>query len=191
MKKAIVAITSFALILGLSSFVSFNTNKDVVNYNVSTEKSRIDWIASKKGDFHTGLFPIKSGSVSVDAGKLTGGKFVIDLAGVKVTDAGGGDRLTGHLKSPDFFDVAKFAEATFEITSVKYTGAQTADVAGTLNIKGASVPVKFVVNIRSADEKGFFGQAFLSIDRTLLGLNYGQGMVSNDVQLAIHIFGTK
>ena len=80
---------------------------------------------------------------------------------------------------------------SFEITSVKYTNDQTADVAGNLNIKGISVPVKFVANIRSADDKGFFAQAFLSIDRTLLGLNYGAGMVSNDVQLAIHIFGTK
>ncbi len=190
MKKAIVAITSFALILGLSSFVTINSKKNVVNYSVNAEKSKVDWIASKKGDFHTGLFPIKSGSVSVEAGKLSGGKFTIDLAGVKV-DASGGDRLAGHLKSPDFFDVAKFAEATFEITSVKYTNDQTADVAGNLNIKGISVPVKFVANIRSADDKGFFAQAFLSIDKTLLGLNYGAGMVSNDVQLAIHIFGTK
>lgn len=95
------------------------------------------------------------------------------------------------MKSPDFFDVAKFAEASFEITSVNYTSAQSADVAGTLTIKGATVPVKFVANIRSADDKGFFAQAFLSIDRTLLGVNYGAGMVSNDVQLAIHIFGTK
>lgn len=191
MKKTIVAITSFALILGLSSFVTMNAKNDVVNYAVNAEKSKIDWIGSKKGDFHTGIFPIKSGSVSVEAGKLTGGKFVIDLAGVKVTDAAGGDRLTGHLKSPDFFDVAKFAEATFEINTVNYTSAQTADVSGTLNIKGAVVPVKFVANVRSADEKGFFAQAFLSIDRTLLGVNYGPGMVSNDVQLAIHIFGTK
>jgi polyisoprenoid-binding protein YceI len=191
MKKTIVAITGFALILGLSSFVPKNTKNDVVNYAVNAEKSKIDWIGSKKGDFHTGLIPIKSGSVSVEAGKLTGGKFVIDLAAIKVTDAGGGDRLTGHLKSPDFFDVAKFAEATFEIKTVNYTSAQTADVTGTLNIKGLVVPVKFVTNIRSADEKGFFAQAFLSIDRTLLGLNYGPGMVSNDVQLAIHIFGTK
>ncbi len=191
MKRAFLAIASFAMVLGLSSFVPGDTKKDVVNYNVSAEKSRIDWIGSKKGDFHTGFFPIKSGSVAVDGGKLKGGKFVIDLANVKVTDAGGGDRLNGHLKSADFFDVAKFAEATFEITSVNYTGAQTADVSGSLSIKGAVVPVKFVANVRSADDKGFFAQAFLSIDRTLLGVNYGAGMVSNDVQLAIHIFGAK
>jgi len=40
--------------------------------------------------------------VSVDGGKLTGGKFVIDLAGIKVTDAGGGDALAGHLKNQTF-----------------------------------------------------------------------------------------
>jgi polyisoprenoid-binding protein YceI len=112
------------------------------------------------------------------------------LAGVKVTDASA-ERLTGHLKSADFFDVAKNGEATFEIATVNYTSDASADVTGTLSIKGATVPVKFVVNVRSADDKGFFGQAFLNIDRTLLGVNYGPGQVSKDVQLAVHIFGTK
>jgi polyisoprenoid-binding protein YceI len=190
MKKSIFAVAALAMTLGLSSFVGADTKKDVVNYTVSAEKSRIDWIGSKKGDFHTGFFPIKSGSVAVDGGKLKGGKFVIDLAGVKVTDASA-ERLTGHLKSADFFDVAKNGEATFEITTVNYTSDASADVTGTLSIKGATVPVKFVVNVRSADDKGFFGQAFLNIDRTLLGVNYGPGQVSKDVQLAVHIFGTK
>ncbi|MBY0480399.1 MAG: YceI family protein [Chitinophagaceae bacterium] len=191
MKKTLLAITGFAMILGLSSFIGTGGKKETVNYNVNAEKSRIDWIGSKKGDFHTGFIPLKSGSIAVEAGKITGGKFVIDLANIKVTDAGGGDRLNGHLKSPDFFDVVKFAEASFEIATVNYTSTNTADITGNLSIKGISVPIKFTANIRSADDKGFFAQAFLSIDRTLLGLKYGVGMVSNDVQLAIHIFGTK
>lgn len=191
MKKTLLAITGFAMILGLSSFIGTGGKKETVNYNVNAEKSRIDWIGSKKGDFHTGFIPLKSGSIAVEAGKITGGKFVIDLANIKVTDAGGGDRLNGHLKSPDFFDVVKFAEASFEIATVNYTSTNTADITGNLSIKGISVPIKFTANIRSTDDKGFFAQAFLSIDRTLLGLKYGVGMVSNDVQLAIHIFGTK
>ena len=111
------------------------------------------------------------------------------MANLKVTDAGGGDRLTGHLKSPEFFDVAKSPEATFEIATVNYTSANTADVTGNLNIKGTNVPVKFTVNVRGVDEKGFFAQAFLSVDRNLLGIKFNGP--SNDVQLAIHIFGTK
>ncbi len=185
MKKAIVALTGFALVLGFSSFTAGKMKKAPNTLAVVTEKSRIDWIGSKAGDFHTGYFSLKSGSVELDGGKLKGGSFVIDLANLKVTDPAG-DRLAGHLKTADFFDVAKFGEATYTISSVNYTSDAVAEINGNLSIKGASVPVKFTANIRSASEKGFFGQAFFSLDRTLLGINYNGP--SKDVQLAIHLF---
>ncbi len=188
MKKVLFALTGIAFLAGTYAFKPATEKKAATSLAVNTEKSRVDWVGSKKADFHTGYFPIKSGSVTVDGGKLTGGKFVIDLANLKVTDAGGGDRLTGHLKTPDFFDVAKFGEATYEITSVTYTSENTADINGTLNLKGTSLPVKFTTMIRGIDDKGFFAQAFFSLDRTLFGVNYGIGAVSKDVELAVHIF---
>lgn len=183
MKKLVLTLVSAAMIIGISSFTLLK-KKAPITLNV-TEKSRIDWIGSKAGDFHTGSFSLKSGQVQVDNGKLTGGSFVIDLANLKVTDASG-DRLAGHLKSADFFDVAKFAEATYTISSVNYTNDTNCEINGTLSLKGASIPVKFNANIRSASEKGFFGQAYFSIDRTTFGVLY-KGP-SNDVQLAIHLF---
>lgn len=188
MKKTLIAMAGIAFLAGTFSFTPVTVKKEPTSLTVNTEKSRIDWVASKKADFHTGFFPIKSGSVQVDAGKLTGGKFVLDMTNLKVTDAVGGDRLNGHLKSPDFFDVAKFAEATYEITGVNYTSANTADLSGTLTLKGASFPVKLTAQIRNNDEKGFFAQAFLALDRNLVGITWGAGNVSNDVELAIHIF---
>ncbi|MFW1123177.1 YceI family protein, partial [Vibrio parahaemolyticus] len=98
---------------------------------------------------------------------------------------GGGDRLTGHLKAADFFDVAKFGEATYKITNVNYTGEGTATISGVLNLKGASVPVSFNASVRGTDDKGFFGEAFFSLDRTLFGINYGVGNVAKDVQIAV------
>lgn len=188
MKKMIFSALTLASLVGLVSFKAITDKKDVVTYAVQTDKSRIDWVGSKKNDFHTGYFNLKSGSVQVEGGKLKGGEFVIDLANVKVTD-GAGDRLAGHLKSADFFDVAKFGEtATYKITSVSYTAEGNATINGTLNIRGAAVPVSFNAAVRMADEKGFFGEAFLSLDRTLLGVNYGIGNVAKDVQLAIHLF---
>jgi polyisoprenoid-binding protein YceI len=190
MKKLLFALAGTALVAGLYSFTSVNSTKDVVSYTVNAEKSRVDWVGSKKNDYHTGYFVVKSGSLQVDGGKLKGGEFVIDLANLKVTDAAG-DRLNGHLKSADFFDVAKFGEATYKITNVNYTSESNATISGVLNLKGASVPVSFNASVRGADDKGFFGEAFFSLDRTLFGINYGIGNVAKEVQVAVHLFATK
>ena len=187
MKKISFLLFGTALIVGLYSFSPKKSAKDVVTLNVLADKSRIDWVGSKKNDFHTGYFTVKGGTVQVEAGKLKGGEFVIDLANVKVTDAAGA-KLEGHLKTADFFDVAKFSEATYKISSVTYTNDNNATIVGNLNLKGASLPVSFQVVIRNSDEKGFFGEAFFSLDRTAFGVNYGIGNVAKDVQLAVHLF---
>ena len=97
MKKTLLSFASILLVAALVSFVPASSHS-FADLTVNLEKSRIDWVGSKKSDFHTGIVPLKSGSLSVDGGKLTGGKFVIDMANLKVTD-GAGDRLAGHLKS--------------------------------------------------------------------------------------------
>ena len=187
------SIAVIAASISLFSFAPKAKNMDVVTFNVTAQKSKVDFTGSKKSDYHTGYFPIKSGAVQVNGGKLVGGSFVIDIAGLKVTDAGGGEKLQGHLSSADFFDIAKvgFGEASFTITSIEYTKADRATIKGDLNLKGIKAPVTFTAVIRNADDKGFFAEAFMPFDRTLFGINYGIGMVDSEVQLAIHIYGTK
>jgi len=191
MKKIIFSLTLIVASIGLFSFTAKTTKADVTTFTVNTKGSKVDFTGSKKSDYHTGYFPIKSGSVQVDAGKLVGGSFVIDVAGLKVTDDRGGEKLQGHLSSADFFDITKFGEATFKITSVKYTTGDKATITGDLSLKGATAPVSFTASIRNADDKGFFAEAFLPFDRTVFGIKYGVGFVDSEVQLAIHIYGTK
>lgn len=184
-------LTSLAMLTGIYSFAPKNEKQaSADSYKVSTE-SKVEWIGSKKGGYHPGYFPVKSGEVTVDGGKITGGKFVIDLAGVKVTDAAG-EKLEGHLKAPDFFDAAKFPEATFTITNVKYTSETAVEISGDLNIKGTNVPLKFPGYVRSVDAaKGLFAQAFFSLDKNTIGIAYGKGMVADDVQIAVQLFAKK
>jgi len=191
MKKIMFSFAVIAASISLYSFVPKAKNADVVTFNVTAQKSKVDFTGSKKSDYHTGYFPIKSGAVQVNGGKLVGGSFVIDIAGLKVTDAGGGEKLQGHLSSADFFDIKIFGEASFTISSVEYTKADRATIKGDLNLKGIKAPVTFTAIIRNADDKGFFAEAFMPFDRTLFGINYGIGMVDSEVQLAIHIYGTK
>ncbi|HEX3024434.1 MAG TPA: YceI family protein [Chitinophagaceae bacterium] len=188
MKKILFSIAFTTVLASVYSFAPTTKTTTVATYTVATDASKVEFTGSKKAGYHHGSFTLKSGSIDVENGKLANGKFVIDLSTVK---ADAGEKLEGHLKSPDFFDVAKFAEATYEITNVNYTSASTAEINGTLSLKGISLPVKFIANIRNIDDKKFFAQANFSIDRTLWGINYGVGMVSNDVQVAVFLFANK
>jgi polyisoprenoid-binding protein YceI len=191
MKKIMFSLTAIAASISLLSFAPKAKNADAVTFTVTAQKSKVDFTGSKKSDYHTGYFPIKSGAVQVNGGKLVGGSFVIDIAGLKVTDERGGEKLQGHLSSADFFDITKFGEASFTISSVEYTKADRATIKGDLNLKGIKAPITFSAVIRNADDKGFFAEAFMPFDRTLFGINYGVGMIDSEVQLAIHIYGTK
>ena len=190
MKKIIFAVVILATSLSLVAFTKKDKSNAAVTFTVNAQKSKVDWVGSKKSDFHTGSIPVKSGSVQVNGGTLVGGSFVVDVAGMKVTDAAG-DKLAGHLSTADFFDVAKFGEATFNISGVKYTTAEKATLTGSVTIKGITKNISFEAIIRSADEKGFFAEAFFPIDRTLFGINYGVGAIDTQVQLAVHIYASK
>ena len=185
MKKAIFSLASIVAVISFFSF-TLPIKHAPVTYAVASDASKVDWIGSKKAGYHNGSFALKSGSVTVDNGKLTGGQFVIDLTTVK---ADGGEKLENHLKSPEFFDVAKFAEATFQITGVNYTSETNVDISGNLIIKGISVALKFPAVIRNVDDKKFFGEAFFSLNSRLLPITDKYSMP--DVQIAIHLFGTK
>ena len=54
-----------------------------------------------------------------------------------------------HLRSADFFDVAKFPEITFQSRSVKRTGEQSADVAGDFTMHGRTRPIVLHVQLLS------------------------------------------
>src|SRR3546814_12198479 len=69
---------------------------------------------------YTTLFR-SSGSLTLDPAKLANSKveITIPLANLRTNV----DKFTDHLKSPDFFDAAKYPEIKFVSTSVKPTSA--------------------------------------------------------------------
>jgi len=190
MKKLFLALTAIVVAAGIYSFTPATTVKPADAYTVDVKNSKVEFVGSKADGYHPGYFSLKSGEISVAAGKLVGGQFVIDLANLKVTD-GAGERLEGHLKAKDFFDVINFGTATYQITSVKYTGEKTADIEGKLTLRGVTAPVKFAAVIRGADDKKFFATASFNLDRTVFGMTYGVGKVSSDVQINVYLFAAK
>ena len=102
MKKVFIAMAGIVALASTVAFTTINKGGEPTNLSVDAKSSKVDFSGSKKGGYHPGYFPVKDGNVMVAGGKITGGKFTIDVAGVKVTDFAG-EKLEGHLKAPRFF----------------------------------------------------------------------------------------
>ncbi len=192
MKKVLLGMAVvIAASIAFTAFKPKEERKDLTSYAVLTDYSKVEWVGTKKSGFHTGAFKLKSGEVKLDASqKLAGGSFTIDMSSLSLVNEDA-PKFVDHLKTDDFFSVAKFGTATFDISNVEYTSESEAKINGSLNLKGISVPVTFNALIRNADDKRFFAQAFFSLDRTLWGINYGVPNVAKDVQVSVYLFANK
>lgn len=61
----------------------------------------------------------------------------INMNGLDTTNP----KLDAHLKSADFFDVAKFPQAGFKATKIEVTGPTTGKITGDLTLHGVTKPV--------------------------------------------------
>lgn len=168
--------------------------------------STLTWTGSKRfvGGKHTGTLPMKSGRLEVADGQIVGGSFLLNMAGIANTDLEGEGKgqLEGHLKSADFFDVAKHPNAKFEITGTEpITGVADAThkVKGNLTLKGVSKNIEFNAKVVIDGDGVSATTPQFVIDRTQWGIAYGSTdkdsvaddlkdkVISNDIgiQLAI------
>ena len=130
---------------------------------------------------------------TVDDGKLTGGRFTIDLTTIHNKDLEGEykQKLEGHLKSADFFDVENHPEATFEITSVTAGASEGAlTISGNLTIRGVSKNITFDATTSQVSEVSVVADADFNIAREDWGVSYkGQAddLISKEINLKIHL----
>jgi len=92
-----------------------------------------------------GSFAKFEGVITVDRDNLANSAVTatIDVASVDTRV----EKRNGHLRSPDFFDVAKFPVMTFKSTSWKKTGDDTFDVTGNLTIRDVTKEVVLAVKL--------------------------------------------
>ena len=162
-------------------------------FEIVTTQSNIDWVGKKVTGAHNGTIAIKQGELTLNDGKLTGGKFIIDTTSIKildVTDPTLNAQFFGHLASDDFFSTEKYPEATLEITSV--SGSR---VEGNLTIKGITHPVAFDAVITVTGDK-LTATGKIVIDRTKYDMkfrsgnfftNLGDTLIYNDFELDVNI----
>ncbi len=163
---------SLALAVVFGTAVSASTPVEVETKPVKTTESTVTWKGYKVTGSHYGTINLKSGSLSFDGEKLVGGEFVVDMSSLISTDLQGEykGKLEGHLKSDDFFGVAKHPTSTLVFTDVKANGKNSYEVTGDLTIKGITKAVTFDVSVY-----GSKATATMKVDRSEYDVPYGSG----------------
>lgn len=160
---------------------------------IDTTQSRIDWEAAKVTRTHDGGFEDFTGTVYLDGETLTGVDLTIDAASIW-SDA---EKLTGHLKNEDFFEVETYPEATFEADTFEpIAEADSTDwadathrVTGTLTMHGQANRVTFPAQIQIADGTVTADANFI-IDRQQWGLSYPgapDDLIDDEVRIKLHV----
>jgi polyisoprenoid-binding protein YceI len=160
---------------------------------IDATASKVGFVGSKVTGSHEGSFKKIDGTIELVDGKpeASSVKVVIDLDSVETDDA----KLTGHLKSPDFFDVAKHPKATFTSTKIVPGGDKGAShtITGNLDLHGVTKSITFPATITVAPES-VTANAEFSIDRNDFGIVY-KGMPDNlirpDVLMKLSIKGAR
>jgi polyisoprenoid-binding protein YceI len=194
-------------------------NKTGETWKLNVSESKIQWVGTKVSGYHTGNVPLKSGEINVNNGGVTGGKFVMDVANMQVlgpkgSDSASNNKLLGHLKSNDFFDVATHPEGTFELTGVQpYKGGAIKDstdsrqeeiskykvlnpthfVSGNLTLKGVTKNVEFPASITVTGNSAEATAKF-NINRKDWGIVYPgkpDDLIRDEIHLGIYIKAAK
>ena len=162
---------------------------------ITPDTTTIGFVGSKVTGSHTGGFKSFKGTFDVIPSKLESSKITAEIDTNSIFADNGG--LTNHLKSPDFFDVAKFPTATFVSTGIE-SGSHDAKakdathtVTGNLTLHGVTKSISFPSKIALAGDKFNLDSEFF-INRKDFGINYpgkANDLIRDEVviKLAVHV----
>jgi polyisoprenoid-binding protein YceI len=119
----------------------------------------------------TGQFRDFDGSISIDRANpaKSSVEFTIQAASIDT----GSENRDNHLRSPDFFDAAKFPAITFKSTSVQPKSATAFDVTGDLTMHGVTKRVTLPVSFLGFGKTARGEKAGFEIETTVNRKDYG------------------
>jgi polyisoprenoid-binding protein YceI len=168
---------TLALCTAVILFMAFTSPVKTETFKVDTELSSIDWIGRKVTGQHTGKIKINAGEVLMSGNALKGGSFVMDMTSI-TSDS---ERLTGHLKTDDFFSVEKNPTSSFVITKVTSAGTDRINVTGNLTIKGITEAITFPASVKKEGKALVAVAKSVMINRAKFDIRYGSKSFFNDI----------
>jgi polyisoprenoid-binding protein YceI len=160
-------------------------------YIIDTAQSKVSWKAAKVSLAHDGGFREFSGTVTADGNEVTGVNITIATPSIWSDN----EKLTGHLKKTDFFNVETYPTATFQAASFeKFDSAGfTHRVTGNLTMLGTTKSVVFPATINVNGEE-IAAKADFIINRKEWNIVYAgkpDDLIDDDVRIIFDIAAKK
>ena len=156
---------------------------------INAENSKVLFTGSKVTGKHDGGFKLFGGTINLvnDKADESSVSVEIDTVSIFADDP----KLTEHLKSADFFDVAKFPRATFKSTRITADAkdGNTHSVTGDLELHGQKKSITFPATITVADDSVTV-KADFRINRKDFGIVYtgpSDNLIRDDVALMLNV----
>lgn len=141
---------------------------------VISEASKIEFVGSKVTGRHDGGFRGFEGEITLVGNDPTKSTVRVDID--TTTLWADNDRLAGHLKSADFFDVENYPTATFESTEIRPED-DGFRITGNLDLHGVTKGISFPAQI-AVEPGSVRAEAEFSIKRFDFGIAY-KGMADD------------
>ena len=161
-----------------------------VQYDMDPNHTRIDFSWTHFGFSHPmGRFDEFDGDFRFDPADPTKSSVTVTIP-IDSIDTGVA-KLDTHLKTADFFDVARYPTATFKSTHVEANGAHGLKVAGDLTLHGVTKPVVLDVVINKIGPHPMGGIAAAGFDATTtikrsdFGISHFVPNVSDEIAISI------
>lgn len=141
------------------------------DWRMDPAASRLTFEASYQGEAVPGTFKQFDTRLRFDPARPAGGRLEVT---VKLPSADfGSAEINEAVREPEWFDLARFMEASFVSTDIQRTSDSRYVARGTLRLKGASqavaVPFTWQASGKSAEMKGE-----LMLKRTAFGIGTGE-----------------
>jgi len=154
---------------------------------VDKTRSKIGALGAKITGSHDLSFSDFEGKLGVSGDTVSAVSFTVQVGSLVAEP----EKLAGHLKSPDFFDVAAFPTASFASTEVKAAtgGEATHEITGDLTLRGVTKRVTFPAKLTVTPGE-VTGRAEFSINRKDFGIVYPgkpDDLIQDNVVLTIDL----
>jgi polyisoprenoid-binding protein YceI len=156
---------------------------------INPASSTVGFTGAKVTGSHNGSFPTFTGSVDLDPARVENSRVSVDIDTTSITTDT--PRLTEHLKSADFFDVARHPRATFTSTAITAGGANgaTHTITGNLALHGVTRAITFPATVTVTPAEVAATAEFV-INRRDYGIVYAgmpDNLIRDDVALHLNV----